>query len=148
MLQPRSRSLTVQVPTDAVLWDAVIVLDTRPTAPNTITTRRFVIYAERPSFQGKLCEVVNGAFVHLADLPGPKEGSAKMLVEKGKLIVYYSGRADGDPTGPFQIWEHEFDVLGIQPIDWTAAARLRNVANLLKTYVPSIPVDRIDPYCK
>lgn len=37
-------------------------------------------------------------------LPGPKQGSASIVVVNGVMHVYYTGRAEGDLTGPFYVW--------------------------------------------
>jgi hypothetical protein len=137
----------ILVDADTILWDAITVLDTRPTAPNTITTRTFVVYAKRPAFQGMLCEEVGDQLIHIADLPGPKEGSCKLLCEKDKIIVRYSGRLDGDLSGPFRLRKHAFDIAGVYPLDLAAAARLRNVARIIDSSVPGAS-PAIDPYCR
>lgn len=37
-------------------------------------------------------------------LPGPKQGSASVVVIGGVMRVYFTGRAVGDLTGPFYVW--------------------------------------------
>lgn len=37
-------------------------------------------------------------------LPGPKQGSASIVVVGSVMHVYYTGRAEGDLSGPFYVW--------------------------------------------
>lgn len=37
-------------------------------------------------------------------LPGPKQGSVSLFERDGVLYIYYTGRAEGDLTGPFYLW--------------------------------------------
>lgn len=42
-------------------------------------------------------------------LPGPKQGSVS-LVQNGQLLrIYFTGREEGDPTGPFYGWYWDID---------------------------------------
>lgn len=132
---------------DCILWDAIAVLDTRATAPDTVTVRHFVVYAQRPSYSGKLCELVNNQLVWVADLPGQKEGSAKIVAGVDKLTVWYTARPVGVYAGNLPLWKHDIPVPGVWPLDLAAAMRLRNVAGIIDRTVPSAS-PAIDPYCK
>ena len=39
-----------------------------------------------------------------SDLPGPKQGSVSQVVCGGELRTYFTGRAEGEPSGPFFVW--------------------------------------------
>lgn len=137
----------ILVEDDCILWDAVDVLDGRTGAPTSIALRRFLVFARRPSYQGKLYEEVDGALVFVADLPGLKEGSAKIVPGINSLDVYCSSREN--PDGDFKLCKHTFDVAGVYPLDLIGAARLRSVCrNIIKAIVPAAFLTAIEPYCK
>lgn len=130
---------------DCVLFDAITTLDTR--AATTIATRRFVVYARRPAYQAKLCEDINGVLFELADIPGAKEGSVRVVAGINELTVYTSMRAPADPFGDFKLWSHVVSVHGVWPIDYAAVVRLRAVAQIVKKHLP-IAASELEPFCK
>lgn len=139
--------MKILVDKDCILWDVVTCLDTRSTAPNTVSTRRFLVYAERPAFQAKLCEELpDGSLKTISDIPSIKEGSANIEIEPNKILVYCTSRLE--PSGDFKLVVFDFDVTGVFPIDLAAAARIRNISrSVIKPFV-SEATPTIDPYCK
>lgn len=131
---------------DCVLFDSLDVLDTRPDATTSIERRRFHLFAPRPSFQATLAEEVSGSLIPIADIPGLKEGSGKIIAEPNKISVYGSARLVD--RGPFLLCRFDFDMPGVYPLDLAAAARLRGVCSrVIKPNVPAA-TPTIDPYCK
>lgn len=78
--------------------------------------RIFVDYQTRPDGKVHLTEQVGDqlrerailtdtvALAPLSVLPGPKQGSVSQVVLPGELRTYFTGREEGDPSGPFYVW--------------------------------------------
>lgn len=78
--------------------------------------RIFVDYQTRPDGKVHLTEQVGDqlrerailtdtvAVAPSSVLPGPKQGSVSQVVVGGELRTYFTGREEGDPSGPFLVW--------------------------------------------
>lgn len=75
----------------------------------------YVGYQTRPDGRLHIAEDVGAALVDVPsplarsllpsfDAEGPKQGSASLASDGPYLRIYYTGRAPGDPTGPFKLW--------------------------------------------
>jgi hypothetical protein len=131
---------------DCILFDAVDVLDARSNAATSVETRRFIIFAKRPAFQAKLCEIIGEKLQEIADVPGLKEGSAKIVPGINKITVIGSARLE--PDGPFKLCSFDFDVAGVYPLDLISAARLRSICRLV--FKPNLTnlSTMLEPYCR
>lgn len=82
----------------------------------TADGRVFVAYQTRPDGHVHLTEQIGDALrertvltdtvalAPLATLPGPKQGSVSQVIVGGELRTYFTGREEGDETGPFLVW--------------------------------------------
>ncbi len=131
---------------DYVLFDAADVLDARSSAKTSAERRRFLIAAQRPNFQAKLYEEINDELHEVADIPGLKEGSAKIVPGINSLRIYCTARTEA--AGPFNLGYYDVSINGVYPLDLIGVARLRSICrNILKTLIPNAS-PAIDPYCK
>jgi hypothetical protein len=124
------------------------VLDTRHSDINTTATRRFVAYATRPDFHITIHEeTAGGLSAPLATLPGPKQGSVSLLAGIDKIEAYYTGRAEGDLSGPFVAWRIAIPVTGVYPLAFAGVLRVRAVARIVSKYLPIAAGDLL-PFTK
>lgn len=115
---------------------------------DSCATRRFVAYMRRPDRDILLCEDLGDHLgPKLANFPGTTEGSVTLEADIGGIIVYFTGRAVGDTTGPFQFQRERVSVPNIWPLDLAAAFRVRNLARILVKYLP-VAAGELELYTK
>lgn len=116
---PAVRLLFPHVANGAIQTRLIKLVDQDCGFVNAVATsdgRVFVDYQTRPDGHVHLTEQIGDALreravltdtVALAPqstLPGPKQGSVSQVIVGGELRTYFTGRAEGDPSGPFLVW--------------------------------------------
>lgn len=124
---------------------------TTPPPADSCRTRIFTATMHRTgadAWQILLREDLGGKFgPALGSFPGPKEGDVTMEADTGAIVVYYTGRQEGDLTGPFVAQIERVEIADIWPMPDAALARLRNVTRILSRHFPDLAAE-LAPYIK
>ena len=137
---------TILDPHDCGVVAALTVLAYPVASGDSCAIRRFVAYMRRPDRDILLCEDLGDHLgPKLAEFSGSTEGDVTLQADIGGIIVYFTGRAPGDTTGPFQFQRERVVVSNIWPLDLAATMRVRNLARILSKCVPAA-AEELKPY--
>lgn len=140
--------MTILDTRDCGVVAALTVLAWPVASGDSCATRRFVAYMRRPDRDILLCEDLGDKLgPKLWEFPGSTEGDVTLQADVGGILVYFTGRAVGDPSGPFQLQRERVTIPDIWPLDYTAVLRIRNICNILVKHDPDLARD-MAPYLK
>lgn len=121
---------------------ALTVLAWPVASGDSCTTRRFVAYMRRPDRDILLCEDLGDHLgPKLWEFPGSTEGDVTLQADVGGILVYFTGRAPADPSGPFQLQRERVPVKDIYPVDLTGVLRVRNTMKIIAAHFPDLEGD-------